>query len=128
MWLLDPAEAARLHAAGRGQDRAPAAVDMRKPVYVRVFAVPDVRCGGHAMTWSGATSLINERLKRRFGECVETELVEIFSPRSFEFPSIMAEIASGSQLPIVTVGDQVISRGGKLSDRKIVQAIEALLL
>ncbi len=99
---------------------------MPKPVYVRVFAVPDVRCGGHAMTWSGATALINERMKRRFGECVETEHIEVFSPRSFEFPNIMAEIASGSQLPIVTVEDQVVSRGGKLSDRTIAQAIEAL--
>ncbi len=78
------------------------------------------------MTWSGATALINERLKRRFGECVETEHIEVFGPRSFEFPNIMADLAAGSQLPIVMVGDQVISRGGKLSDRKIAQAIEGL--
>ena len=93
---------------------------------VRVFAAPDASCG-HGMTWSAASALIGERLRRRFGDAVIAEHIEIFSPRSFEFPEVMAAIEAGGQLPVVTVGDQIISQGGKLSDRIISQAVEALL-
>lgn len=97
-----------------------------KPIYVRVFAAPDASCG-HGMTWSAASALIGERLRRRFGDAVIAEHIEMFSPRSFEFPEVMAAIGAGSQMPVVTVGDQIVSQGGKLSDRIIGQAVEALL-
>lgn len=97
-----------------------------KPIHVRVFAAPDASCG-HGMTWSAASALIGERLRRRFGDAVISEHIEIFSPRSFEFPEVMAAIEAGSQMPVVTVGDQIVSQGGKLSDRIIGQAVEALL-
>lgn len=99
---------------------------VREPVKVRVFAAPDTSCD-HGMTWSGASAMIAERLRRRFDGGVELEHIEIFSPRSFEFPEIMATLEAGGQLPIVTVGDRIVSQGGKLFDRVIRQAVEALL-
>lgn len=93
---------------------------------VRVFAAPDASCG-HGMTWTAASTLIGERLRRRFGDGVDLEHIEIFSPRSFEFPEVMAAIEAGGQMPVVTVGDRIVSQGGKLSDRIIGQAVEALL-
>jgi hypothetical protein len=96
------------------------------PIPVRVIAAPDASCG-HGMTWSAASALIGERLKRRFGDRVEVEHIEVFSARCFEFPQVMAAIEGGDQLPIVLVGAEIASRGGKLSDRIIGQAIEALL-
>lgn len=95
-------------------------------INVRVFAAPDASCG-HGMTWSAASALIGERLRRRFDERVIVEHIEVFSPRSFEFPEVMAAIESGSQLPVVIVGDRIVSQGSKLSDRIIGQAVEALL-
>jgi hypothetical protein len=97
-----------------------------KPIHVRVVAAPDASCG-HGMTWSAASALIGERLKRRFGDRVQVEYIEVFSARCFEFPEVMAAIEAGDQLPIVLAGDEIVSRGGKLSDRIIGQAIEALL-
>jgi hypothetical protein len=97
-----------------------------KPICVRVFAAPDASCG-HGMTWSAASALIGERLRRRFGDGVNLEHIEIFSPRSFEFPEVMAAIQAGGELPVVMVGDRIVSQGGKLSDRIIGQAVEALL-
>jgi hypothetical protein len=96
------------------------------PINVRVFAAPDTSCG-HGMTWSEASVSIGERLKRRFGEGVDVEHIEIFSPRSFEFPDVMAAIGAGGQLPLVKVGDRIVSQGKKLSERIIRQAVEALL-
>lgn len=97
-----------------------------KPINVCVFAAPDASCG-HGMTWSAASALIGERLRRRFGNGVDVEHIEIFSPRSFEFPEVMAAIQAGGELPVVMVGDRIVSQGGKLSDRIIGQAVEALL-
>ncbi len=97
-----------------------------RPIYVRVFAAPDVSCGS-GMTWSGASQYLAKRLKRRFGDRVVTEHIEIFSPRSFEFLDVMAAVQTGVELPMVTVGDRIASHGGKLSDRIIGQAVEALI-
>ncbi len=97
-----------------------------KPINIRVFAAPDASCG-HGMTWSEASAIIGERLKHRFGEAVIFEHIEIFSPRCFEFGEVMAAIQAGGQLPVVTVGDRIVSQGGKLSGPIIRQAVEALL-
>lgn len=96
------------------------------PICVRVFAAPDASCG-HGMTWSSATALIGDRLRRRFGDGVQIEHIEIFSPRSFDFPEVMAAIEAGGELPVVTVEDRIVSRGGKLSERTIGRAVAALL-
>jgi hypothetical protein len=95
-------------------------------IEVCVFAAPDASCGG-GMTWSAASAFIGERLKRRFGNAVRVEHIEIFCPRTFDFPDIVAVIEAGGQLPIVTVGSQIVSLGGKLSERIIGQAIETRL-
>ena len=97
-----------------------------KAIHVRVFAAPDASCG-HGMTWSAASALIGDRLRRRFGNEVEMEHIELFSPGSFEFPEVMAAIAAEGPLPVVMVGNQIVSQGGKLSDRIIGQAVETLL-
>jgi hypothetical protein len=97
-----------------------------KSVQVRVFAAPDASCG-HGMTWSAASAFIGERLKRRFGEGVDVEHIEMFSPRSFEFPGVLAAIEAGRKLPVVMVGDRIVSQGRRLSESIIRQAIEALL-
>lgn len=97
-----------------------------KVIHIRVFAAPDASCG-HGMTWSAATAFVGERLQRRFGHSVEIEHIEMFSPRSFEFPEVMAAIEAGGQLPVVMVGDRIVSQGGKLSERIIGQAVEGEL-
>ena len=97
-----------------------------KRIAVRVFVAPDASCG-HGATWRAASALVLERLQRRFGPAVAGERVEVFSPRSFEFPETMAAIEAGARLPVVTVDGQIVSEGGKLSERVIRQAVEARL-
>ncbi len=97
-----------------------------KVVNVRVFAPPDASCD-HRMTWSKASAFLGERLKCRFGNRVTTEHIEIFSPRSFEFPEVLAAIEAGGQLPVVAVSDRIVSQGGKISERITARAVEAVL-
>ncbi len=95
-------------------------------IEVCVFTAPDASCGA-GMTWSAACAFTSERLKRRFGDAVRVEHIQLFCPRTFDFPLVVAAIEAGAPLPIVTVDGQVVSQGGKLSERIIAQAIEARL-
>jgi len=94
-------------------------------VVVRIFTAPEASCGT-GMTWAAAVGFVRERLSRRFDGRVAVEQVEIFSQRSFEFPAVLEDIRQGAELPIVLVGDRIVSRGGKLSESRIARAIEAL--
>ena len=95
-------------------------------IEVCVFTAPDASCGT-GMTWNAASAFAGERLKRRFGDAVRVEHIELFGPRTFDFPQVVAAIEGGAPLPIVTVGGQIVSQGVKLSERIIGQAIEARL-
>lgn len=95
----------------------------RQPVAVRVVTAPDVACGGP--TWSGTVGMIRGRLARRFGEAVSVEHVTVFSARFFEMTDVAALVQASVELPIVLVGGAVVSRGGKVSEPRIVEALRA---
>ncbi len=95
------------------------------PAVVQIFTAPDASCGT-GMTWAGAVKFIRDRLSRRFDGRVTVEQVEIFSQRSFEFPMVLEAIRQGAELPIVLIGDRILSQGRKLSESRIARAIEAL--
>lgn len=98
--------------------------DPARPTVVRIFTAPDASCGT-GMTWASAVGFIRDRLRRRFGEGVAVEHIEIFSPQSFEFPAVLEAIQDGGQLPIVLVRDRIVSQDGKLSESRIARAVEA---
>lgn len=97
-----------------------------RKVQVRVFATPQPACN-NGMTWESATAFIRERLRRRFGDTVAMEYVELFSQRSFAFPDVMRAIEQDERLPLVQVEDQIVSRGVKLSESRITRAVDAVL-
>lgn len=90
---------------------------------VRIVTAPDAACDGP--TWSQAVGMMRGRLAVRFGEAVAVEHVAVFSPRFFELPEVAAMVEGGAELPIVLVDDAEISRGGKLSEARIAEAIDA---
>jgi hypothetical protein len=95
----------------------------REAVAVRIVTAPDAACGGP--TWSGTVGMIRGRLARRFGEAVTIEHVTVFSPRFFELADVAAGVQAGMELPIVFVGGAVVSRGGKISEPRIAEALRA---
>ncbi len=93
------------------------------PVTVCIVTAPDVDCGGP--TWSAAVGMVAAKLARRFGPQVAIEHVTAFSPRFFELPEVGAGVQAGMDLPIVVVGGAVVSRGGKISEPRIAEALRA---
>ena len=72
--------------------------------------------------------MIGRRLQSRFGSAVQTVYVELYSPESFAFDSIVKLLQEGQSPPFVTVGGKLIQAGGKLSERRIAQELERVLL
>jgi hypothetical protein len=68
--------------------------------------------------------MVCARLGRRFGGALEVEHVILLSLRSFEFPGVFEAISDGAELPIVLLGDRIVSHGGKLSEPKLARVVE----
>jgi hypothetical protein len=98
-----------------------------KKITVKIFAPPLGECAG-TNTWQSATLMIGKKLQKRYGENIETEFIELFSPESFDFPDIMELIQTGQkQPPFITVNDRLVHSGGKISERAIRVGIDTLI-
>ncbi len=99
-------------------------------VTVRVFGVPTTRggdCGSKGGTWRDATEWVARALKKRFGDRVRVEYFDLFFDPVDAFPQVMERVASGeAKLPLVYVGDELLSAGERISGPAIRQRIEAL--
>ncbi len=51
----------------------------------------------------------------------------MFTPRSFDFPDVLEALEREGTLPIVRVGGEIVSQGGKLSEPRIAAAIGEVL-
>ncbi|MBI2487637.1 MAG: hypothetical protein HYW01_11965 [Deltaproteobacteria bacterium] len=97
-----------------------------KIVKVHIFAFPIEGCD-ESKTWRAASEMIARRLGARYGDRVQTEFIEIFSPEAFNYPEILELIEKEQALPpIVTVEGKVIHSGGKLSERIIRNELDKL--
>ncbi len=95
-------------------------------VTVQVFVVSSASCRPDT-TWEAALAFLRQRLHQRFGEAVSLEQIEMFTPRSFEFPDVLDVLQRGGEMPIVRVGDRIVTQGGKLSEPQIAAAVTELL-
>lgn len=97
-----------------------------KKVNVRIFAFPMEGCDP-SKTWRAASEMIAKRLSARYGNRIQTEFIEIFSPESFHYPEILDLIQNEQALPpIVTVEGKVVLSGGKLSERVLREELEKI--
>jgi hypothetical protein len=96
-------------------------------ITVKIFAPPLGECAGNN-TWQSAASVIGKKLQKRYGENVETEFIELFSPESFNYPDIMELVQTGDkQPPFITVNDRLVHSGGKISERAIREWIDSII-
>lgn len=93
---------------------------------VHIFGLPIAACDPNK-TWKAAADMIGRRLELRFGGAVRTVYVELYSPESFEFETIVKLLQSGRTPPFVTLNGRVIQSGGKLSERGIAQELARVL-
>jgi len=80
------------------------------------------------MTWEEAVSILRERLRKRFGAQVRVEYVELFSPESFSFATVIEGIQQERyQLPVVLVQEDVFSSGANLNESLIARHVRERL-
>jgi hypothetical protein len=80
-----------------------------------------------AKTWKAAAKMIEHRLRARYGDAVQMEFIELFSPESFSYPEIMQLVeTNAANPPYVTINGLLVSSGGKLSERVIRRELERL--
>ncbi len=96
-------------------------------VSVKIFAMPVEGCDP-GKTWKAAFQFLSKRLYLRYGDQIDLAFIEIFSPDSFQHKDVMRMVEDGQlQPPYVYVNERMISNGGKLSEKVIREAVDAVI-
>lgn len=95
-------------------------------ISVRIFGAPTACASGVTDAWREVADWVRRQLTARFGQQVSVEYYDLFSPQMDRFPEIMAMVARGQgQVPLVFVGGELLSSGGKVSAPDIRRRLEA---
>lgn len=90
-----------------------------EPVIVRIVGATDA--------WQGAADQARRRLTTVFGPQVQVEYYTASSPEIGRFPQALALIRLGNPpLPLVFIGDEIFSTGGKVQISEISRRLAAL--
>jgi hypothetical protein len=90
---------------------------MSKTVLVKIIGAPVACQRGIKETWREVAGWAAEQLRSRYGETVRVQYYDLFDPDCPTLPP-------GSQLPVVFVGEALVSSGGKISIPLIRKKIE----
>ena len=102
-------------------------VELDRPVLVRIVGVPGACPTGVSEPWRDVARWAAKQLAARFGEQVIVEYYDLFSPEMDRFPEAVALIQQDEAgIPLVFVGDSLLSAGDKVSVPAIRKALEAL--
>jgi disulfide oxidoreductase YuzD len=99
---------------------------MDDPIAVRIFGVPLTCATGVTDAWGEVANWARKQLTARFGEQVSVEYYDLFSPQMDRFPEVLALVRGGdTAMPLVFVGTDLVSAGGKISLPTIRRRLEA---
>jgi hypothetical protein len=90
---------------------------MPDPVLVQIVGAPACAQGQPA-TWRSVSVYVAQQLALRFGDRVRVIYFDVFEEGCPSLPD-------DAQLPLVRVGEEVLSSGGKISVPAIRRAVEA---
>ncbi|MGQ9684458.1 MAG: hypothetical protein ACUVX9_18175 [Anaerolineae bacterium] len=97
------------------------------PIPVRIFGLPTACATGVTDAWREVAGWARQQLTARFGQQVNVEYYDLFSPEMDRFPEVLALVKEGSgAVPLVFVGDELLSAGGKVSVPDIRRRLEAM--
>lgn len=100
---------------------------MDHPIPVRIFGVPTACATGVTDAWRDVADWARGQLTARFGQQVSVEYYDLFSPEMDRFPEVLALVKSGDgAVPLVFIGGELLSAGGKVSIPAIRRRLEAL--
>lgn len=97
---------------------------MMEPIVVRVFGTPIACSKGVIDAWRNVSRQAAGQLAARFGESVTLEYYDLFSADMDRFPEVLAKVQEGAAIPLVFIGQDLISAGGKISVPAIARQIE----
>ena len=100
---------------------------MNDSVVVRIFGVPMACSKGVVDAWRNVANQASGQLARRFGDRVTVEYYDLMSADMDRFPEVLAKVSAGAQVPLVIVGDDLLSSGGKVSVPAIAKHLSSLL-
>ncbi|MGE5579935.1 MAG: hypothetical protein ACM3WU_07820 [Bacillota bacterium] len=100
---------------------------MSEPIVVRIFGVPMACSKGTVDAWRNVAKQASGQLAVRFGDRVIVEYYDLMSPDMDRFPEVLARVGEGAQVPLVYVGSDMLSSGGKVSVPLIAKHINDLL-
>lgn len=99
-----------------------------RTIIVRVFGVPTANSCGPQDGWRDATEWVARSFKGYFGDQVRVEYHDLFSAAD-TFPPVLELVARGeAQPPLVFIGDELFSSGGRISGPAIRRRLESLRL
>ncbi len=98
----------------------------KPPITVRIFGVPIACSKGVTDAWRQVADRAKVQLAARFGDSVSVEYYDLFSPDMDRFPEVMEKVKGGAQVPLILVGNEMLSAGGKVSIPAIARHIEGL--
>jgi len=89
--------------------------DGRGQIVVRIIGVPTACAEGVTEAWKKVARQASAQLAARFGDRVRVEYYDLFAPEVDSFPEVLAKVGQGAQMPLVFVGSELLSSGGKVS-------------
>lgn len=93
---------------------------MNAPILVKIIGAPVACKEGYKESWREVAEWAAGQMRVRFGDRVTVNYFDLFDPNCPTIPP-------GSQLPVVFVGEDLISSGGKISIPLIRKKIEELV-
>jgi hypothetical protein len=77
--------------------------------------------------WRNVANQARGQLAMRFGDRVTVEYYDLMSPDMDRFPEVLAGVNAGAQVPLVYVGSELLSSGGKVWIPVIAKHVGSLL-
>ena len=93
---------------------------MTQRVLVQIVGAPIACADGVKDTWRDVAAWAAGQLTARFGDAVQVDYYDLFDPGTPPVPP-------GARLPVVLVGGEVVSEGGKIAVPAIRKRIETVL-
>jgi hypothetical protein len=100
---------------------------MDLPVHVRIVGIPGACPTGVNEPWREVAGWAARQLSTRFGDQVVVEYCDLFSKEMDDFPRALELVQRGeAAVPLIFVGESLLSAGRKVSVPRIREALEAL--
>lgn len=84
-------------------------------IEVRIFGTPTACATGISDSWKRMAGWVRTQLQARYGDVVRVQYYDVFSREAEQFSDALDMVRDGHPLPLVFIGSEMLSSGGKIS-------------